>query len=79
MRKLVADMDFTSMMHRSMSYHLRSLMLSNNRFDDYMDESKSSRGVSLEQDFILVGRLWRGLVDQGYKHVLAQGELIQRK
>ena len=54
-------------------------MLSNNRFDDYMDESKSSRGVSLEQDFILVGRLWRGLVDQGFKHVLAQGELIQRK
>ncbi|KAK7679619.1 hypothetical protein QCA50_017330 [Cerrena zonata] len=66
-RKLVADLEFTSMLHRSLDRHLRLLIVSNNGIDENMDASGSSRGVSLEQDFLLVERLWRALVDQGYK------------
>lgn len=72
-RKLVADLEFVSVMHRSLSLHLQSVLVSNNGIDANMDASGPCRGVSLEQDFLLVRRLRRGLLEQGYKPALAQG------
>lgn len=72
-RRQIADLQFTALMHRSIAWHIRASCL------EIMEVDSGDRHPlqpGLEQDALLVERLWKNLVDQGFKPVISQGMLF---
>ncbi|CAL1703099.1 unnamed protein product [Somion occarium] len=71
-RPRTADLQFIALMHRSLANHLRSLLtVSGPELGETGMDTLSGRcDIVLEQDLLLVERLWCSLVEQGFKPIL---------